>query len=60
MMKNLITTLFILLLGTALYSQDYFYGNQGPFDNKIPSPEQFLGYPIGKYHTRHDRVVAYF
>ncbi|MFK5889494.1 MAG: M14 family zinc carboxypeptidase [Flavobacteriaceae bacterium] len=59
-MKNLITAVLILLLGTSVYSQDYFYKNQGPFNSKIPSPEQFLGYPIGKYHTRHDRVVAYF
>ncbi len=59
-MKNLITVVLFLFLGTSVYSQDYFYGSQGPFDAKIPSPEQFLGYPIGKYHTRHDRVVAYF
>jgi Zinc carboxypeptidase len=59
-MKNLITIVLILLFGTSAYSQDYFYGSQGPFDAKIPSPEQFLGYPIGMYHTRHDRVVAYF
>ena len=59
-MKNLTTFFLLLLLGTSVYSQDYFYGKQGPFDSKIPSPEQFLGYPIGKYHTRHDRVVAYF
>ena len=43
----------------SLFSQDYFYGKQGPFDESIPSPEQFLGYSIGEYHTRHDRVVAY-
>ena len=26
----------------------------------IKSPEEFLGYPIGTYVTRSDRVVAYF
>ncbi|GLK47656.1 peptidase M14 [Brevundimonas intermedia] len=28
-------------------------------DPAIPSPEQFLGYPIGSRYTRHDRVVEY-
>jgi len=59
-MKHLIKFVFILTISISVYSQDYFYGNQGPFDAKIPSPEQFLGYPIGLYHTRHDKVVAYF
>jgi hypothetical protein len=26
----------------------------------IPTPEQFLGYPVGDWHTRHDRIVSYF
>ena len=45
---------------TTAFSQDYFFGNQGPFDSNIPSPEEFLGYPIGQYHTRHDKIVDYF
>ncbi len=52
--------LFIFLLSYSIHSQEYFYGAQGPFDAKIPSPEAFLGYPIGSYNTRHDQVVAYF
>jgi len=59
-MKNLFSLLLILILGGAAYSQDYYYGSQGPFDANIPSPEAFLGYPIGAYNTRHDKVVAYF
>ena len=59
-MKNIFTLSLILLFNISIFSQDYFYGNQGPFDEKIPSPEQFLGYSIGEYHTRHDRVVGYF
>ena len=53
----------ILLIGISLsitYGQDYFFAGQAPFDPDIPSPEEFLGYEIGEYHTRHDRVVAYF
>ncbi len=39
---------------------NYFYPNTGSFDPKVPSPEQFLGYPIGSHFTRHDMIVAYF
>jgi len=59
-MKDIYTFSLILFFNLSIFSQDYFYGRQGPFDEKIPSPEEFLGYPIGEYHTRHDRVVAYF
>jgi len=44
---------------SSLYAQDYFYGKYAPFDSSIPSPEAFLGYPIGDMHTRHDLIVAY-
>jgi hypothetical protein len=38
----------------------YFFPNSGSFDPKIPTPEQFLGYPVGSHFTRHDQIVAYF
>lgn len=41
------------------HAQDYFLENLQPYDPSIPSPEAFLGYGIGEYHTRHDRIVAY-
>jgi hypothetical protein len=37
----------------------YFFPAGETFDQAIPSPEEFLGYPIGSMHTRHDRIVAY-
>jgi len=40
-------------------AQDYFFDDKKPFDASIPSPEEFLGYPIGQQHTRHDQIVAY-
>ncbi len=40
-------------------SQNYYFEEYQPFNKEIPSPEEFLGYPIGEYHTRHDLVVAY-
>ncbi|NNM33750.1 MAG: zinc carboxypeptidase [Gemmatimonadetes bacterium] len=38
---------------------DYFFPAGESFDSSVPSPEEFLGYPIGDFHTRHDRIVAY-
>jgi len=39
---------------------DYFYPTSKSFNTTIPTPEQFLGYPIGSHHTRHDKIVEYF
>ena len=58
----LILTSIILLTGIfeSTRAQEYFLAGKGPFDSKIPSPESFLGYPIGSHQTRHDQIVAYF
>jgi len=45
---------------TSLQGQDYFLKKYEPFQDNIPSPEEFLGYGIGDKHTRHDLIVAYF
>ncbi len=58
-MKSIPVLLFFLISYQS-FSQDYFLINHGPYDPDIPSPEQFLGYPIGEQQTRHDRIVAYF
>ncbi|WP_298547196.1 M14 family zinc carboxypeptidase [uncultured Aquimarina sp.] len=53
-------TFFISLLCTIpVIGQDYFLKDKAPFIPEIPSPEEFLGYPIGEQHTRHDQIVAY-
>lgn len=41
---------------------DYFFKDDDvvSFDDRIPSPQEFLGYELGSHHTRHDRIVAYF
>ena len=49
---------FIISLNT-ITAQDYFLENNGPYENTILTPEQFLGYEIGFEHTRHDLIVAY-
>ena len=51
---------FCIYLIQNTFAQDYFLKSFAPFDDKIDSPEDFLGYPIGSHHTRHDRLVSYF
>ncbi len=58
-MKAIISVL-CLFYCTIFFAQDYYYQSFAPFDDAIPSPEEFLGYPIGEHHTRHDLMVAYF
>ena len=57
-----LTTIFIAFIFSlnSATAQDYFLENNGPYDNNIQSPEEFLGYEIGFEHTRHDMIVAYF
>ena len=56
-MKKIIL-LNLLFIG-SLFSQDYYFEKYAPFDDNIKSPEEFLGYPIGEMHTRHDLIVSY-
>jgi hypothetical protein len=61
-MKNLLFVFLISLL-IQIESQgqnNYFFPSGTSFDPAIPTPEQFLGYPVGDWHTRHDRIVSYF
>lgn len=55
--------LFIVLAlvsSQAFAQTNYFFPAGVTFDPAIPTPEQFLGYSIGDWHTRHDRIVSYF
>ena len=36
-----------------------FFKKFHPFNENIPTPEEFFGYEIGAHHTRHDLMVAY-
>ena len=59
-MKYILIACILLLSFSAICQQDYFYPEAGNFDPAIPTPEKFLGYPIGFQHTRHDKIVEYF
>src|SRR6201991_3544026 len=56
-----------LLLATVLLGfsrvqaqTNYYFAGKGSFDPAIPTPEHFLGYPVGSNYTRHDEIIAYF
>lgn len=57
MFRNFLVLL--VLCSNTLFAQDYFYQKFAPFNENIPTPEQFLGYGIGEHHTRHDLIVTY-
>lgn len=52
---------FLLLVSFVANAQNkYYFPNTAAFDPKIPTPEQFLGYPIGSHFTRYDKVLEYY
>ncbi|PZX47783.1 M14 metallopeptidase family protein [Algoriphagus chordae] len=60
-MKKLILSLFLsILISASGFAQSSYYFPEESFDPSIPSPEEFLGYPIGDWHTRYDLIVKYF
>lgn len=59
-MKKSLVFVFCALSFCVSAQNNYFFPAGVTFDPAIPSPEQFLGYPVGDWHTRHDRIVSYF
>jgi hypothetical protein len=57
--NSFFTFLITLFLVQTSIAQDYYFKDKAPFDVKIPTPEEFLGYKIGEHHTRHDLIVSY-
>ena len=51
--------LMMLMLSQATAQSDYFFPEGSRFDPNIPTPEEYLGYPVGTLHTRHDAIVGY-
>lgn len=52
---------FITFPIQALAQTSYFFSSTPiDADPAVPTPEQFLGYPVGSRYTRHDELVAYF
>jgi hypothetical protein len=54
--------LIALLVGIRTFlpaQNEYFFPAGSSFDPAIPTPEAFLGYKVGDFHTRIDRMAAY-
>ncbi len=54
----LVLCLLLLLAGSPARAAVPFYGG-GDLDPAVPSPEAFLGYPLGARFTPHHRLVDY-
>jgi len=59
-MKRILFLLAMIAPILALAQPAYFYPTAKNLNKNIPTPESFLGYPIGSHHTRHDKIVEYF
>ncbi|REG88619.1 M14 metallopeptidase family protein [Algoriphagus antarcticus] len=60
MKKQLLSILVTFLISLPGFAQSSYYFPGESFDPSIPSPEEFLGYPIGDWHTRYDLIVKYY
>lgn len=49
----------VFLPNFLLAQNDYFFPKGSQVNEQITSPEAFLGYAIGEWHTRYDRMVSY-
>ena len=58
-MKKLLPLLLFFSTVLGFSQNDYYFPEGENFDSNIPTPEAFLGYAIGDFHTRHDRMVSY-
>lgn len=59
-MKKLILSFLVAAPLLCAAQASYFYPKATALNKDIPTPEVFLGYPIGSHHTRHDKIVEYF
>jgi len=52
------------VLGAGVFKidlqKDYYFPKGVEFDSDIPSPAQFLGRDIGKFHTHYEQIIQYF
>nr|WP_239421166.1 M14 metallopeptidase family protein [Saliniradius amylolyticus] len=64
MKRLLMSLIFSLAIGSAnavSINQDTDYLPEGTkYDASIPTPASVLGYPVGRWHARHDQLVQYY
>ncbi|WP_026897531.1 M14 metallopeptidase family protein [Daejeonella oryzae] len=62
MNKSYFSIFILLLIGNISFAQQplsYYLPQNVTYDQKVPSPQQFLGFQIGEQHVSHDQIVAY-
>ena len=62
MLRLYFSLLSLILFANNLFAQvslTYYLPQQVTYDEKVPSPEKFLGFQIGEQHVSHDQIVAY-
>ena len=54
--------LFFFLLGNTVFGQDlsYYLPKDVTYSEKIPKPQDVLGFQVGEIHASHDNLVYYF
>lgn len=61
MSKKIYSLAIAVLISLVAQAQSsYYFGSDEQFDESIPTPEEFFGFPIGSALVRYDRVVEYF
>ena len=61
MSKKIYSLAIAVLISLVAQAQSsYYFGSNEQFDESIPTPEEFFGFPIGSALVRYDRVVEYF
>ena len=50
---------FFFLFARAQEPTSYYLPDGVHLNPNIPSPEQYLGWPLGKWHVSHDQLVGY-
>lgn len=61
-MRKLYFFIFLFLLGNIVSAQvplTYYLSQKVTYNEKVPSPEKFLGFQVGEQHVSHDQIVAY-
>ena len=58
MSKKIYSLAIAVLISLVAQAQSsYYFGSDEKFDESIPTPEEFFGFPIGSALVRYDRVV---
>ena len=60
-MKKFVSILLLLLFqfSAAQVDLSYYLPDHKNYNSEIPTPEEILGFQVGKWHVSHDKLVEY-